>query len=55
MLSLILRVLAFVCFVVLVLGDTLGSLRLLPLGFALWVLADLLGGYGPALPARRTE
>lgn len=53
MISLILRVTAFLCFVILVLGHTLGTLRLFPLAFALWVLADLLGGVGPVVSFQR--
>lgn len=48
MISLLLRVIAFLCFLVLVFGQHVGSIRLLYLGFACWVLSELLTGVGPA-------
>jgi hypothetical protein len=53
MVSLILRVVAFILFLVAGFNQTLfhqGELDLIAFGLAAWVLATLLGGYGPASP-----
>lgn len=53
MVGLILKVLAAVCFALLVFHVHLGTVPLLALGLLLWVVGDLLGGYGPALRVAR--
>lgn len=59
MISLILRVVAFILFVVVGLGWALGHHGGLPLvgfGLAAWVLSTLLGGYESERPwVRKTE
>jgi len=56
--GIILRVLAFVLFFLAGCGQTLldqGPADLIAFGLAAWVLATLVGGYGPAAPwASRT-
>ena len=57
MLSLILLVVAFILFLVSGFDGTLfghGSLSLVAIGLACWVLATLLSGYGPASPWARS-
>lgn len=56
MLGLILRVVAFLLFVVAALNQTLFSqppADLVAWGLGCWVLATLLGGYGPGVPWNR--
>lgn len=55
MLGIILRVVALILFVVGALNQTLfgqGELDLALWGLAAWVLATLVGGYGPQWPVR---
>ena len=56
MIGLILKVVALLLFLVVGFGWSLGhvdSLRLVGFGLAAWVLAELLGAYGPASPLHR--
>ena len=56
MIGLILRVIALLLFLIVGFGWSLGhvdGLRLVGFGLACWVLATLLGGYGPASPIHR--
>lgn len=59
MISLILRVIAFILFLVAGCNQALfgqGERDLVAFGLAFWVLATLVGGYGPPAPwARQTE
>jgi hypothetical protein len=53
MISLILRVGAFILFLIAGFGGSLfhhGGLSLVAISLACWVLSTLLGGYGPASP-----
>ncbi len=58
MLSLILRVVAFILFIVAALNNSLFSqppADLVAFGLAAWVLATLVGGIGPAFTIGRAE
>jgi uncharacterized membrane protein YuzA (DUF378 family) len=57
MLSVLLRAVAFILFLVGAFNQTLfgqGELDLVCFGLAAWVLATLLGGYGPGWPRQPT-
>lgn len=56
MLGIILRVVAFLCFVLAAANQTIFTqppADLIAWGLACWVLATLVGGYGPAAPWNR--
>ncbi len=58
MLALILRVVAFLLFLLAACNQTILSqppADLVAWGLAAWVLATLVGGYGPPSPLRRAE
>lgn len=58
MISLILMVLAAICFLLAAVNQVIfdqGQVDLIAFGLLFWVLGVLLGGVGPASPIRRTE
>ncbi len=58
MLGLVLRVIAFLLFLLAGVNQTLFSqppFDLVAFGLAAWVLATVVGGYGPPSPIRRGE
>ena len=58
MIGIILRVIAFLCFILAAANQTILSqppADLVAWGLAGWVLAALIGGYGPAAPWGRAE
>lgn len=58
MIGLLLRIVAFILFLVAAFNQTLfgqGELDLIAFGLAFWILATLLGGWGPAITWNRPQ